>query len=267
MNIQTTTIRPGRMVVVRTGVVGNVKYSKTVIEPETDTGDGGQKAKWETERVVKNADEQKEATQIRSKMRTIITNLCAQTSFGLLCPEDKAEALDTAVKEAHALKDEFNGKAMTTTINLYVIAGKVAADDVEAVRAINSEVRGLLETMERGIQSLDPKMVRDAADRARSLGSMLSPEMGERVKDAIATARAAATQIRKSAEQGAAEIDLASIKKITEARTAFLDLDEAVEVAAPVHEGRALDLAPLEIDDESIAPSAPTVQVPQFEME
>jgi hypothetical protein len=293
MTLQLTTIRPGRMVVLRTGITGNVKYSKTIIEPDTEAEDGSQKGKWETERVIQNAAELKEATSIRSRMRGTIAGLCAQTSFGLLCPEDKAEQLDARVKEARAMADAFNEKATTTRISIYVIAGKVAADDVEAVRAINSEVRGLLETMETGLKNLDPKAVRDAADRARSLGSMLSPEMGERVKEALAVARKAATDLKKAAEQGAAEIDLASIQKIMAARTSFLDLDETTEVAAPIHEGRMLDLAPVEMEEvpayendiirdsdgvpvtdapeidlgESLAPAAPAVQVPQFEMD
>ncbi|MGE0290624.1 MAG: hypothetical protein AB7P16_30455, partial [Bradyrhizobium sp.] len=42
----------------------------------------------------------------------------------------------------------------------------------------------------------------------------------------------------------ASEIDRATLRRIEEARTAFLDLDEGGKVARPVVEGRALDLAP-----------------------
>lgn len=267
MSLQTATLRPGRIIVLRTGIIGNVKYSKTILEPETDTADGGQTARWETERVVANAAELKEATQVRSKVRQTIAGLCAQTSFGLLCSEDKGEALDAAVNEAVALADAFNAKAATTRINVYVIAGKVAADDVQAVRAINSEIRDLMEAMERGLQNLDVKTVRDAADKARSLGSMLSEDATGRVKDAIAVARKAASDIVKAAKIGSAEIDLASIRKITEARTQFLDLGEATEVGTPIHEGRALDLMPIEIEEQPTAPVAPATSVVQFELD
>jgi hypothetical protein len=266
MTLRTTTIRPGIMVVLRTNIIGNVKYSKTVIEPDTETEGGGQKAKWETERFITNAAELKEATQVRSKVRNTIANLCAQTSFGLLCPEDKEDKLDAAYNESLALVEAFNDRAETTKITFYMVPGKVAADDVRAVRAINSEVRELMETMEKGLQNLNPKMVRDAADRARSLGAMLSPEMSERVAGALKVARKAASDIVKAAEVGGAEIDLASIRKIADARTSFLDLDDAKEVAAPVHEARALDLAPVESGEQPIAP-APGQTVPAFEME
>ena len=79
----TSTIRPGLILILRTGVVGNVQYSKTILKAETETEDGkGSEAKWETERLVKNAEEQKEATQVRSKIRSMISAICAQTSFG-----------------------------------------------------------------------------------------------------------------------------------------------------------------------------------------
>ncbi|SHG88161.1 hypothetical protein [Bradyrhizobium erythrophlei] len=293
MTIRTTTIRPGYVVIMRTGITGNVKYSKTILEADTEDADGSLKGRWETERVIANAAELKEATQLRSKMRATVTKTCAPISFGLLCPEDNYAALNQSVDEARALADEFNRRAATTRLSFEVVAGKIESDDVKAVRAINAEVRELLAAMEAGISKFDPKAIRDAADRARELGSMLSPEMAERVKDAIKVARSAATTIKKAGEQSAAEIDLLSIQKITAARTSFLDLDEATEVAAPIHEGRMLDLAPIEMEEvpayendiirdsdgvpvtdapeidlgESLAPAAPAVQVPQFEMD
>ncbi len=42
------------------------------------------------------------------------------------------------------LADEFNATARLTRLYVNVIAGRIAPDDVEAVKAINSEVRDLL---------------------------------------------------------------------------------------------------------------------------
>jgi hypothetical protein len=261
MTLQNTTIMPGRIVVLRTSVTGNVKYSKTIIQPETATDDGGEEAKWETERRVQNAAEQKEASAIRSQMRFMIATLCSQTSFGLLLPEAKFEQLKEATDKARAKADEFNERATVTRINFAVVAGRVAADDVEAVRAINAEVRELMQQMESGLAELDVKKVREAADKAKNLGSMLTPEMGERVEEAIKVARTAATAMRKAAEVGAAEIDLQSIRKITEARTQFLDISDATEVAAPMHEGAALDLMPIEAAPaDAVEQAAPQIE-------
>ncbi|WP_166297168.1 hypothetical protein [Bradyrhizobium sp. 2S1] len=279
MSIINTTIRPGRIVVLRTTITGNVNYTKSVIEAERVEADGAKRAKWETERVVINPDEYEEATTLRDKVRQTIAGLCIKTTFGLLCSEEKVEKLEAAFTEARRLADEFNGRASTTQINVFVIAGRVAADDVEAMRAINSEVRELMQDMETGLQNLDAKAVRDAAKKARLLGSMLSDDASERVKQAIETARKAANDMVKAAETSSAEIDLQAIRKITESRTAFLDITgDNVEIAAPVHGARALDFEPTEgqapasapeVDEEAapIAPAAPAVKVPQLEMD
>ncbi|UGY15217.1 hypothetical protein HAP48_0042950 [Bradyrhizobium septentrionale] len=279
MSIINTTIRPGRIVVLRTTITGNVNYTKSVIEAERVEADGAKRAKWETERVVINPDEYEEATTLRDKVRQTIAGLCIKTTFGLLCSEEKVEKLEAAFTEARRLADEFNGRASTTQINVFVIAGRVAADDVEAMRAINSEVRELMQDMETGLQNLDAKAVRDAAKKARLLGSMLSDDASERVKQAIETARKAANDMVKAAETSSAEIDLQAIRKITESRTAFLDITgDNVEIAAPVHGARALDFEPTEgqgpasapeVDEEvaPIAPAAPAVKVPQLEMD
>ncbi|WP_439398539.1 hypothetical protein ACRQ5Q_14645 [Bradyrhizobium sp. PMVTL-01] len=282
MTIQASTIRPGMLVVLKSSVSGNVSHSKQVIEAETKTSDGALKARWETERVVANPEEFAEATKLRNAARQKIAGMCIQTAFGLLCPEEKVEQLDARVIEAQAICEEFNKRAQCTTIGIYIVAGRVAADDAQAVRAINSEVRDLMETMEAGLKELNVEKVRGAADKARSLGAMLSPAAAERVKGAIDIARKAATEMKKAAEQGAAEIDLAAIQKLTASRTAFLDIDQApAEIEAPTHEARMIDLAPTEVEhvateapaidlapteEETIAPAPLAAPVPQFEM-
>lgn len=280
MTIQASTIRPGMLVVLKSSVSGNVSHSKQVIEAEHTTDDGAQKARWETERVVANPEEFVEATKLRNQARQKIAGMCIQTAFGLLCPEEKTDQLDAKVNEAQAICEEFNKRAQCTTIGIYIVAGRVAADDAQAVRAINSEVRDLMATMEAGLAELNVEKVRGAADKARSLGAMLSPQAAERVKGAIDIARKAATEMKKAAEVGTAEIDLAAIRKLTESRTSFLDVSEdQAEVEAVSHEGRAIDLAPIEGEEPAAAPEiapvaeaqpepeAPTVRVPQFEMD
>ena len=139
-------------------------------------------------------------------------------------------------------------------VSVYVITGRVAPDDVEAVKAISSEVRDLLEAMETGLKNLDVKAVRDAAGRAKSIGNMLSPAAQERITVAIEAARTSARKLVQAGEQVAQQIDLETIKKITEQRLSFLDLDDQRDVAAPEHAGLALDLAP---EGETIKPAAP----------
>jgi len=184
------------------------------------------------------------ATKVRSKVRSVVSSVCANSAFGLLCPEKSTDDLDSAITKARRLTEEFNATAKLTRVRVYVIAGRIAPDDVEAVRAINGEVRDLLTDMAEGVRNLDVKTVRDAADRARDIGRMLAPDAQARIQAAIDAARSAARQIVKAGEQAAQEIDQRTIRRITEARAAFLDLEPAAEVAAPVAEARVLDFEP-----------------------
>lgn len=240
----TTTLRPGLLVSLKTSISGNVSYFKQEIEPDHLTRDGKRQAKWETERVISDPKEHEAATRVRSKANSLIRTVCSRSAFGLLCPEIETERLEKAIAEARTLAEEFNATARLTRVSVYVITGRIAPDDVEAVRAINSEIRDLLEDMQRGLKNLDVDAVRDAANKARNIGAMLSPDAAARVSSAIEVARSAARRIVKAGDQAASEIDRATLRRIEEARTAFLDLDSGSKVARPVVEGRALDLSP-----------------------
>jgi hypothetical protein len=150
------------------------------------------------------------------------------SSFGLLCPERNEAGLRAAIEEAQAEVRAFNQEAALTQIGFYVLIGRVAADDAEAVRAIGAEVRELMSDMETGIEGLNAEAVRTAAKKARALGSMLSDDAASRVADAIGAARSVARAIVKAGEGMAIEIDRASLRQIAEARTAFLDFDVGV---------------------------------------
>lgn len=179
--------------------------------------------------------------------------------------DNEAAALEKAVGEARATIDEFNATARLSRVRLYIITGRIAPDDVEAVRAINSEISDLLEAMKDGIQNLDVKAVREAASRARNMGSMLTPEAAARIETAVATARSVARRIAKAGEQASMEVDRQAIARITEARTAFLDLDGAKEIATPQAEARSLDLFPIAPEAPASSPAA--VPARAFEME
>lgn len=241
--MQISTLRPGLLVGLKTQVSGNVSYYKRDIEADHATSLGTRRAVWETERTIEDPDEHEKAIQVRGKARTLITRLCAPSSFGLLCPESRRAELDAAIAAAREVADEFNRGAQLTTVAVHVLVGRVAADDLEAVRAINSEVRSLLETMETGIKKLDPKAIRDAATEALRLGKMLTPDASDRVARAIEVARSAATRIAKSGEIAAEQAD-AQVRIIRNSRNAFLDLSDAVDVARPAAVVRPVDYEP-----------------------
>src|SRR6185369_16210882 len=171
--------------------------------------------------------------------------ICTQSAFGLLCPENEGEKLEKAIVAARVTADEFNATAKLTRVSIYIMTGRIAPDDVEAIKAINSEVSELMERMQASIAKMDVKGIREAASKAKEIGSMLTADSQARVQIAVDTARAAATQIVKAGEVAGLEIDQIAIAKITEMRTAFLDLDgEGKPIQAPTASAAALDFEP-----------------------
>jgi hypothetical protein len=245
MTIKTSTLRPGLLVSLKSSVSGNVQYSRRDIENAHRTKDGIEKAKWETERTITDPKEHEAAILARNSARLQITRICAQSAFGLLCPELAEADLEKAIADARDITEAFNAKAKLTRVSINVLTGRIAPDDVEAVKAINSEVRDLLSAMERGIKNLDVKQVREAASKARGIGTMLTNEAKAQIQIAIEAARSCATRIVKAGDQAALEIDQATLVALKEARTSFLDLEDAQPMTKPKSAGRTIDLAPV----------------------
>src|SRR5262249_16783864 len=151
------TLRPGLLVSLKTSIRGNIRYDHRDIALDHLTEDGSQLARWETERTISDPAEFEAATKVRSKVRSVISGVCALSAFGLLCPENSTNDLDTAITEARRLAEEFNATAKLTRVRFDVLAGLIAPDDVGAVRAINSEVRELLADMDEGVRNFDVK--------------------------------------------------------------------------------------------------------------
>jgi len=259
MSIPVSTLKPGLLVHIATSVKGNVSYDKS--EEKLISNEGAEVTEWTTERTIKDAAEQKAATEVRSKARNLVLAVCVATEHGLLCPTDKRAELDAAFDEARALVREFNATASVTSLKFNALAGYIAPDDLTAVRAINGEVRDLISEMQAGIDGLDVERVRDAAARAKKIGNMLAPEMQARIDDAVKAVRGMAKKMTEAGEQAATAVDAVVLNTLSAARTAFLDLDDAAPLGdAADTAGRALDLAPCET--EAPAPA----KVPELEL-
>lgn len=246
--MQTSTLRPGLLVSLKTSIRGNVSYVKEMIEFDTEIAPGKRRSKWDTTRTIDDAAEHEAAVKVRGKARSIVSSVCSNTTFGLLCQQDRADELTKAVEKARTLVKKFNETAKITRLKVFIVSGRIAPDDVEAVSAINDEIATLMTTMAAGIQSLDVEKVREAANRAKGIAQMLSPSAAAQVQIAVEQARSAARKIVAAGEQAAAEIDLRAVRAITEARGAFLDIpgeDDDIVVIAPVPASRSIDLEPI----------------------
>ena len=239
------TLRPGVLVSLKTRTRGTVKYDKRDLEFAHLTGDGTQVSRWETEKTVFDAAEQKEASQVVSSASYLIRKLCVQSEHGLLCPDSRADQLPAAITAARELADQFNAGATYTRVEVNVICGRVVADDVEATRAIFSETERFLQQMQDGLQELDVKKVRAVMRKAKDVGQMLAPEANQAIASAVSVASAACRKIVKAGNQAAIAIDQNAINAIGAARNSFLDFDiTEVEVDTPqIITPRGIDFA------------------------
>lgn len=229
------TIKPGILVSLKTRVVGGISYVKSDIAEETD---GKTEIKqWHTTKTVVDADEVERAQLARSRAATAVRSCCIGTPFGLLCPASRVEELDAAVIRARSLTDSHNDASVHTTVELFVLRGQVASDDVEAMRAIGAEMAALSEDMKAGIDNVNPKRIREAAKRAKELGAMLDEANQEKVKAAVLSARKAARDIVRRIEKGGEnaqkviqDLDTANVVGL---KFAFLDVDSTSDAESP----------------------------------
>lgn len=244
--MKTSTIRPGLLVSLKTSITGGVNYQRIDLDAQKEI-EGATVTRWETTKVVEDPGEFDRAVKVRGKCRSLITAVCTASDFGLLCPTLRESDLASAIEEAKKLAAAHNAGAVRSFVSVYAITGRVASDDAEAARAIGSEVRGLLEEMRNGVAKADVETIRAAANRARSLGMMLTDDAQAKVGSAIAQARAAAREIvkrvRGESEEAAKVIMEIKVDEIEKARMSFLDLDgekpiESMPIAAPA----ALDM-------------------------
>lgn len=222
-----STIKPGLLVSLKTELLGGADYTR--IDLETGKKSGAEVTKWETTKVVENPTEYQAAKTARGLASTSIRRACIKTSFGLLCPTENEAILDAGIAEARRIANRFNQSATKAQVNVFVIKGRIAATDEEATKAIVSEVKALMAGMEKGIAGGDIKVIRDAANRARSLGMMLDQDKANQVSEGIKVAREAARTIAKRVQKDGedikkvlGEISNAAVEKV---RFAYLDFE------------------------------------------
>ena len=240
MNNDFQTLRPGLLVNMNTAVHGNVTYQ--VNDRDVRVMDRTEITDISTRKTVLDVDEQERAIKERTKIRGLILSVCAKSEFALICPNDREADLREAITAARELAEKFNANARTTHIEFRVICGRIAQDDVDTVRAIAGEIRSLTEDMKRGVKALDVKVIRAAANQATEVGKVLTPEANQRLKVAVEAARLSARKIAKAGNVAAKQIDRQAIAKIDMARTAFLDLEEGIDLQEPRAAGRNIDL-------------------------
>lgn len=264
--MKTSVLKPGLLVALSTSLKGGITYQRVDIETDHVTAEGARVARWETKRHIDDPEAFDRATELRGRIRSMITSACCQSSFGLLCPTSEERALEEAIKTARALAIDHNATDAQTKVEVYVLIGRIAQDDAEAARAIAAEMRELLTDMQEGIREADPERIREAANKARGMEGMLSPEVAGQVSQAIMEARKAARElvrrVGKAGEEAAGVITELSTQRVKAARFAFLDVEErAQEIEREAPAGRGVDLNP-----QAPKSAAPALALPFLEV-
>jgi HPt (histidine-containing phosphotransfer) domain-containing protein len=264
------TIKPGILVSLSVRASGGVTYVRQDIVKageETDTGTdvvleneetptstAPEVAEWKTRRTIEDPAEHKRATKARSKCRSLISSVCTNTAFGLLCPESKEVLLDEAIAEARGLAAAHNNNVanVRTRVQVFVIKGRIAQTDQEATRAIADEVGALVAEMKQGLLDTDAERVRDAAMKAKKMAAMLDVDTGRKVTAAVEKAREVAKEIVKALAKKEDAVEIvrqANLDVLDSARSMFLTFEEQkVEGEAMA----AVDARPLDFDDSDV---------------
>jgi len=236
--MKTQILKPGILVALSTRMRGGVAYSRVDLNAsDIAIPEGAEVARWETKRVIDDAEEHERGVKARGKARSLITAVTIPSSFGLLCPTDREGMLNEAFAQARQIVKEFNDGAKSTRIDVFVLKGRIASTDEESVQAIADEVKELLSEMEEGISDLSVDRIRDAAQKAKSMTAMLEDDQARAVASAVDQARKAARaivkRVEKEGEDGAIVLQDLQRGEIEKARMMMLDLSDAPLASAP----------------------------------
>jgi hypothetical protein len=247
----TVTLKPGLLVSIRTRHQGGVKYDRVDLTADASVvSDKAEVSRWETTKIVDDVEEFDRASKVAGKCGSLIRAICAYSEFGYLCRADREAELDEAIADARRRAEDFNASAKTTRVSVFALKGRIAESDAEAAKAVGADLLALIEGMQTGVQTMNVKDIRDAANKARKLVTMVDEATAKRVKDAVDQARDIATELRKKLDNGASGVAEATeyvqavdLTALASARAVFLDLEEPVgRVVAAVPMGSEIDI-------------------------
>lgn len=227
-------VRPGYLVSLSTSIRGGVSYQRRDIDHAIE--DNGQdRAVWETKRTIEDAAEFKRATQVRTRVRTLILAACVETPFGLIVPKDTEVGLDRAIEQARAEVDAFNATARYSRVTFRTLRGQIASSDEEAITEIRDEIVDLLEDLEDQCRAGSVDGIREVARKASEVSLMLEAEssaalaLNKAVSSARDLAKRVARRVVKRGEDLAVVLAEANLQDISGARFAFMSADEEEE--------------------------------------
>jgi hypothetical protein len=218
----TETFTAGLSLALTVRISGGVEYKRE--EKRTRTVATGAKVeKWETEKTTANPAEWEAAVALRGDVRHTITRLCARTPLGdlLLIPPTRETDVRAALDAARARINAHNASASAHHLVMGCVLLRFVPEDEWTARSIRGEIFAVLTRMDSGIGNADAEAIREAADAAKRIGPMLTPEAAVALEQAVEQARRAAREITRRLKAGEeAEVVIGEIMEHSTGRIA-----------------------------------------------
>jgi hypothetical protein len=208
MPTQAKDLKPCDFVWCRISVNGGCRYRRD--NPDIETEDKREVARWGTEREIDDTDEHAAAQALRNRIKRAMFNLGAKAGGSLLIIGVDNRELFTRTERklrAEVEVDQFNAQSRYTKVTMNVSRWRIRGENEDVLKDLLSGLRGTLDDLKRALKAADYKDIRKVVLRLKGYDMVLPEEANDFLERAIADARAQATAIRKEVEKRGREAE------------------------------------------------------------
>lgn len=211
---------------------GGVRYRQT--NRKTVAVGKGEFVTYKGERTIEDVEEFKRAKKFREKMWRLLLrdpdnqeDICINTEVGLICPWEKEEKFDEAVKKIHAEIAGINLK----TCKMYFSPVKfvITPDNTPASATIARSIIEILDGLKTALENADYKSIRNYLRNTRGLSTIWPDDIAVNLDKALDSSRKQANDIAKKLRKAANNIEKVKkgvdTSKVDLARSGFLEIE------------------------------------------
>lgn len=189
---------PCLMLAVKVSRSGGQHYIRRGEEKLDPKKDGEQRTRYETEKVIDNQDEFKEATSLQSKAKYAAGKLGVHGPLGIVVPKRRQDDVEQYRNEWRQIFREFNSRSNTTRIRFSCMVFGVRGDNIQELQAVLDELRDGLADMEEAYRNADPGSIRDVVKRMNGFADILPERVATKVELAVKAAKKKAKTVAKA---------------------------------------------------------------------
>jgi len=231
MQTQKFVLTPSYLVQEIASVRGGLHYHHSDRRQEVDGKQ--EKTHWATDKTVEDVEERAAAVNLCAKIKRQMRSIAADSVIGLICPRGALEQLQEKADELREEVREHNADARHSRVDFNIVPFEILPENLEAAEAIKQQIQESLASLTEALDRSDPKDIRAVIAGMKGLDGIVSEDQGDVLKEAIQSARAAATTIVKEVEKEGKAIEEVrreiNTSPIEVARLAFADFSPYVE--------------------------------------